>query len=137
MLADAKITRKEHSAAKETSKVESVIKAQEEYIQLREAELVKLHEILNSLRTIPSRRPILPLTLNGDFTVKPYRARSAVGQAVYQYMQRRGTATQDEIREALTRGGIKWGKYPKRQVALAISNSPDLYIAKGDTVTLK
>jgi hypothetical protein len=67
--------------------------------------------------------------LTGGIEAKP------AGAALRQVMQGRKSATLDEIREALDRG-ISWGKYPKRQVALAVANSPKLYAQQGDLVTL-
>jgi hypothetical protein len=60
-----------------------------------------------------------------------------VSAAIRQYMQEQRSATLDEIREALTSGGIEWGKYPKRQVKLTIVNNPSVYALKGETVTLR
>jgi len=45
-------------------------------------------------------------------------------------------ARKEEILDALNRGGITWGKYPKRQVALAVANSPAVYSVDGDTVSI-
>ena len=51
-------------------------------------------------------------------------------------MQNKKSATFDEIRDGLGRGGIRWGKYPKRQVKLAVVNSPKVYTFTDDIVTL-
>lgn len=126
----------------------------ETYSKLRELE-AKLKRPDGETETLPNNLYSFLLQLMADLragqsvTILPSAAMAraeessdarfkgqGVGAAVRQYMEIKKSATLDEIREALDRGGIEWGKYPKRQVALAIANSPKIYAVNGDTVTL-
>src|ERR1017187_2776844 len=149
--------------------MQEVILAIEKEISLREQELVALHESLNNLRKAASREP-LSLAASAEVSLNQF-AGQKVGAAIRTLMEKCRVATFDEIRLALTHGGLFWGDkedhdsvnwgevaklirgaddssyleylakkhsiYPKRQVALAISNSPKIYAVKGDTVTLR
>ena len=114
--------------------MEAVIKALETAINIRRAELQNLEEHLQRFRTMQTRGRIgviaSPKLITGAFKGID------VGAAVRQFMESKRVSTLDEIREVLDKGGIEWGKYPKRQVALAISNRPDLYTKNGDVVSL-
>ena len=119
--------------------MQEVILAIEKEISLREQELVALHESLTNLRKAASREP-LSLAASAEARNNDNGTQFAgqkIGAAIRQYLQAKHVATVDEIREALTHGGIKWGAYPKRQVKLAVVNSPNIYSIKGDVVTLK
>lgn len=110
------------------------IQAIDSEIDKTEMQLSALYKSLKSLRAILTNGtayiPASADTLDGRYKGQ------AVGAAVRQFMQNRKSATLEEIREELDRGCISWGKYPKRQVALAVANSPQLYAQQGDRVTL-
>ncbi len=114
--------------------MESIIAAIESEIQLTELRLSALRKSLESLRGIPPNGAA-QFVASTEVSDGRYRGLD-VGAAVRQYVQSKRSATLDEIRDALGRGGIMWGKYPKRQVKLAVVNSPRLYTIKGDLVTL-
>ena len=116
--------------------MQEVILAIEKEISLREQELVALHESLTNLRKAASREP-LSLAASAEVPHDDKFAGQKIGAAIRQFLQAKHVATVDEIREALTHGGVKWGAYPKRQVKLAIVNSPNTYTIKGDVVTLR
>jgi hypothetical protein len=110
------------------------IRAIESEIGMTELRLSALRTSLESLRRIPTNG-MSHVMAGAEASGVLYRGQT-VGVAILQFMQAKKSATLDEIRNALDRGGIKWGKYPKRQVKLAVVNSPKLYAIKGDLVTL-
>jgi hypothetical protein len=117
--------------------MESIIQAIqsiESEISMTELRLSALRKSLESLRAIPTNGTAHNPT-RAEESDGQYRGQG-VGAALRQVMRNRKSATLDEIRDALDRGGISWGKYPKRQVALAVANSPKLYAQQGDLVTL-
>jgi len=65
-----------------------------------------------------------------------YRGLS-VGAAVRSFLETNRAATLEQIRQGLDAGGIQWKKYPKRAVALAVANRPDLYRMEGDLVKFR
>jgi hypothetical protein len=120
--------------------MEGVIRAIESEISRKEQELSALRGSLDNIKKLGEGQISIAASASG--TTQPSRsrlfARQRVGPAVRQYMQaRKSPATLEEIREALTSGGVKWGPYPKRQVALAVSTNPRVYAMEGDLVTLK
>jgi|SRR5882672_66249 len=115
--------------------MENVIRAIESEIIKKETELSALRQSLDSLRGFRGRSSVAPTVADADWISPRLFEGQRVGKAVRQFMQVKGSATLEEIREALDRGGIAWGKYPKRQVALAVANSPALYMVKDGTVT--
>ncbi len=117
--------------------MESIIHAMqaiESEIGVTELRLSALRKSLEALRAIPAIGTV-SIMAGAEEPDGRYRGQG-VGAALRQFMQNRKSATLDEIRDALGRGGISWGKYPKRQVALAVANSPKLYAQQGDLVTL-
>jgi hypothetical protein len=115
--------------------MEDVIRAIESEINRKESELSALRQSLESLRALGCRSSAPTAVGAGRVSSDQFEGQG-VGAAVRQFMQVKRSASLDEIREALDRGGIKWGKYPKRQVALAVANSPAVYALKDGTVTL-
>ncbi len=112
-------------------KVIQVLRAE---ISQKETELAYLREALSRFVTMSGRggvRASAEVAPNGSYVGQKVRA------ALRQFMETQRSATLDEIREALTQGGISWGKYPKRQVKLAVVNSPAIYNLKDDLVTLR
>jgi hypothetical protein len=110
------------------------IRAIESEIDVTELLLSTLRKSLEGLKAFPANG-VPRITACAEQSDGRYRGLD-VGAAVRQSMQSRKSATLDEIRDALDRGGITWGKYPKRQVKLAVVNSPKMYAIKGDLVTL-
>src|ERR1035438_2552817 len=100
--------------------MENLVIKIDEQIKAREAEIAMLKRARENLAGITIRA-------SADEPEDGRYKGQKVGNAVRTFMQSRRSATLDEIREALDRGGIQWGKYPKRQVALVISNNPSLY----------
>lgn len=116
--------------------MEGVIRAIESEISTREQELSALRESLENLRKVGEGRISISASTSAAFS-GAFEGQK-VGSAVRQYMQtRKSPATLDEIREALTVGGVQWGKYPKRQVALVVSTNSKTYTVKGELVSLK
>ena len=110
-----------------------VIAVLESEIRKCESYLVELKQSLSRIRSVyfaTGGRDVLSVE-----SLPSYRGQK-VGVAVRQYMEVQHVAALDDIRRALDEGGIPWGKYPKRQVALAVANRPDLYSQKGDVVTM-
>ena len=114
--------------------IENIIVETSSEIGRLESQLSALRKSLSSLREITGESTVERIMASGDPDGR-YEGQD-VGSAVRQFMQDRRVATREEIRKALDRGGITWGKYPKRQVALAIANKPKVYSLKGETVTL-
>jgi hypothetical protein len=110
------------------------IRAIESEIDATELRLSLLRKSLEGLKAIPPNGTTR-ITAGAEESDGRYRGLGA-GAAVRLFMQGKRSATLDEIRHALDRGGITWGKYPKRQVKLAVVNSPKVYAIKGDLVTL-
>lgn len=115
--------------------MEAIIRAIELEIEKKERELSALRQSLNALRA-PGGRPAPPVVSTGEGISGTQFRGQYVGAAVRQYMETKKVAKKDEIVDALSQGGITWGKYPKRQVALAVANSPKVYAVEGDTVTI-
>jgi hypothetical protein len=115
--------------------MENVIRAIESEINNKEMELSALRQSLDNLRGLRGLSSASTAVGADRISVGQFEGQS-VGAAVRQFMQVKRSATLDEIREALDRGGIKWGQYPKRQVALAVANSPTVYTLKDGSVTL-
>lgn len=114
--------------------IESIVSSIESRIKVTALELSALHKSLEILRGIPaSGATRIEASVQGPDGL--YRGQK-VGAAVRGYMQNKKSATFDEIRDGLGRGGIRWGKYPKRQVKLAVVNSPKVYTFTDDIVTL-
>jgi hypothetical protein len=113
--------------------MEDIIRAIELEINKKERELSALRQSLDTLRE-PGRRSFSAAST--DLVSATQFRGQGVGSAVRQYMETKKIARKEEIVDALNRGGIAWGKYPKRQVALAVANSPTVYRVEGDTVTL-
>jgi hypothetical protein len=114
--------------------MESIVREIESEINATESRLICLRELLDMAKGIPTNGTTHDMA-SIEVPNGRYRGQ-AVGAALRQFMQNRKSATLDEIRDALDRGGITWGKYPKRQVKLAVVNSPRVYAIKGDLVTL-
>lgn len=116
--------------------MESMIRVLEIELERTEMFAAFYEEELRNFQAMRERRltlpPELPAVENRNFNFKGMK----VGAAVLQFMKVRQVATEDEIREGLDKGGVAWEKYPKRQVALAVSNRPDLYARKGNMVIL-
>src|SRR5579884_1999054 len=103
--------------------MQKVIQVLESEISRQEMDLAYLRETLRRFKTMEDHNG-KQVTLASEVVHDGSYVGQAVGAAVRRFMQDRRSATLDEIREALTRGGIEWGKYPKRQVKLAVVNSP-------------
>jgi hypothetical protein len=113
--------------------MESIVTA---IAEIKEVELLlsALRKSLEILTGIPTNRTPR-VSASAEEHDGRYRDQK-VGAALRRYMQDKKSATLDQIRDALDRGGIRWGKYPKRQVKLAVVNLPKVYAIKGNFVTL-
>ena len=115
--------------------IERITKVVEEEIAQMEANLAAAKTLLAGLRAGSYGKDTYSIMASASSGI--YEGQT-VGSALRQFMQSKGgSASLDEIRKALTDGGITWGKYPKRQVKLAIVNSPKIYSLKGETVSLR
>lgn len=111
-----------------------VIAVLEAEIRKHESYLVELKESLSRIRAVrydPAPHSVAPTESSASYKGQK------VGSAVRQYMEVHRVASLEDIRRALDNGGMEWGKYPKRQVALAVSNRPDLYSQSDEVVTMK
>lgn len=114
--------------------ITQAIRAVELEIDTTVRRLSLLRRSLESLKAIPADGKAR-IAAGAEESDGRYRGQE-VGAAVRQFMQSKKSATLDEIRDALDCGSISWGKYPKRQVKLAIVNSPNVYAITGALVTL-
>jgi hypothetical protein len=113
---------------------ENIIREIESEIRVTESQLADLRKLLEVARGIPISGTHHNIAIV-ELPDGRYRGQTA-GAALRQFMQNKKSATLDEIRDALDRGGLIWGKYPKRQVKLAVVNLPKVYAINGDLVTL-
>jgi hypothetical protein len=109
--------------------MENIILAIEAEIRTREAELVALRKSLDNLRTAG-----ITITANAEEPRDGRYRGMKCGDAIRSFLVEKKKSTLDDIKDSLDRGGMEWGKYPKRQVALVISNNPLLYRLGSDGV---